>query len=274
MNIKKIVYSLILLTIFSFAAGGLILKSNIQTHEINEERTLGMENATRLEIEIKGENVTVKTLDSEEIRAVLHGTVESHGSNFVKLVAYKTGQTMRVETKRPLRFISLGERESLDLDIFIPKNYQHELVLNEISGNTRIKDLKLRSFDFTTISGDLSGDNISAEMKLDSVSGDLNLGKSKGKVRANTISGKINIDYATFENPVSAETVSGDITLKLPGGSCFDLIFETVSGKLNTDFSLNGLFKNSEEQIAGSYCNGGNTKAAGKNKCRNCVGES
>ena len=266
MNINKIVFSLIVLTILSFAIGGLILKSNIKTYEINEEKTLGMENITRLQIEIRGENVTVKTSDSEEIRAVLHGSVESHGSNFVKLLADKTGQTIRIETRHPLRFFSLGERENLYLDIYIPENYEHEMVLNDAIGDAKIKDLKLKSFDFTTVSGDLSGDNISAEMRLNSVSGDLNLGKSKGNVSAKTISGKINIEYVSFENFVTAETVSGDVTLKLPEESCFDLNLETVSGKLNTDFSLqvNGAFKNSKEQIIGFYCNRKNATAAGK----------
>ena len=266
MNINKIVWLLIVLTIFSFALGGLILKSNTQIHEINEEITLGMENITRLQIEAPGENVNIIPSDSEEIRAVLHGTVESNNmGNFVKLLADKTGQTIKIETKRPLRFFSFDERDSLYLDIYIPKNYEHELLLNGVSGNVKIKDMKLKSFDFMTVSGDLSGDNMSAEMKLNSVSGDLNLEKSKGKISANTVSGKINIEYANFEN-LTADSVSGDITLKLPKESCFDLNLDTVSGELNTDFSLKvtGSFKNPKEQFTGFYCYEGNTTTAGK----------
>lgn len=246
MNINKIVWLLIVLTILSFAIGGLILKSNIQTYEINEEKTLSMENITLLQIETVGADANIMPSDSGEIKAVLHGTVKTYGSNFVKLLADKKGQNIKIETKQLPRFFPFDERESLYLDIYIPKNYEHELVLNEVSGDTKIKDMKLKSLNFTTVSGDFSGDNISAEMKLESVSGDLNLGKSKGKV--------------------SAETVSGHITLKLPKESCFDLNFDTVSGIQKTDFSLkaNDSFKNSKGQINGFYCNGGNTTLAGK----------
>ena len=266
MNINKIVWLLIVLTILSFAIGGLILKSNIQTYEINEEKTLSMENITLVQIETVGADVNIMPSDSGEIKAVLHGTVKTYGSNFVKLLADKKGQNIKIETKQLPRFFPFDERESLYLDIYIPKNYEHELVLNEVSGDTKIKDMKLKSLNFATVSGDFSGDNISAEMKLESLSGDLNLGKSKGKVSAETVSGKINIEYVSFENLITAETVSGHITLKLPKESCFDLNFDTVSGIQKTDFSLkaNDSFKNSKGQINGFYCNGGNTTLAGK----------
>lgn len=266
MNINKIVWLLIALTILSFAIGGLILKSNIQTYEINEEKTLSMENITLLQIETAGADVNIMPSESGEIKVVLHGTVKTYWSNFVKLLADKKGQNIKIETKQPPRFFSFDEKESLYLDIYIPKNYEPDLVLNEVSGDAKIKDMKLKSFDFTSVSGDFSGDNISAEMKLESVSGDLNLGKSKGKVSAETVSGKINIEYLSFENPVTAETVSGDITLELPKDSCFDLNFETVSGELNTNLSLKvkDSFKNTKEQIIGSCNEEDETTAVGK----------
>lgn len=282
MKIIKIAVLLAVLSIVSIFIGGTILKSNTQTYDINEEKTLGIEGITRLQIEsVNAEatamvathssdstaQATILSSDSNEMRAVLHGTVNSHSrSNFVKLLANKTGQTIKIETKQPLRIFSFGEREKLYLDIHIPKNYEHELVLNEVSADAKIKDLKLKSFNFTTVSGNLSGDNISAEIKLDSVSGNLNLGKSKGNVIAKTVSGKIDIEYVSFENLVTAETFSGNITLRLPKESCFDLNFKTVSGELNTDFSLevNGLIKNPKELFSGSYCNEVNTTHAGK----------
>ncbi len=257
MNTRKIVIALIMVTVVSLAIGGIILKTLYKTHEINEERTLGIEDATVLQIETVSADVNIMPSESGEIRALLHGTFASSiKGNAAKLAVAKTGQNISIETKYPRIMFSFDEKERIYLDIYVPENYTHELVLHGVSGNGKIKDLNLKYFEFTTESGNLSAENISAETKLKSESGDLTLDRNSGNVNAATQSGNINVSYAIFQNLVEAKTLSGNITFSIPKESCFDLYFRTESGKLNSDFPLkiNSISKKPDEIVHGVYC--------------------
>lgn len=266
MNTRKTVVALIVVAIVSFAIGGLIFKMLLKTYEINEEKTLRMEDADILRIETVSADVNIIPSESGEIRAVLHGTmVSSNKNNAAKLEIDKTGQNISIKTKYPRRFFSFDEKERIYLDIYVPKNYTHELVIHGVSGNGKIEGMNLKSVEFTTISGNLSAQNISAEMKFKSESGDLTLYRNRGGINADTQSGNINVDYAIFQNLVEAKTVSGSITLYVPKESCFDLDFRTGSGKLNTDIPLkiNSISKKSDEILHGVHCTKSDVKIVG-----------
>lgn len=267
MSSRKIVIALIIVTVFSFAIGGITLKSLYKIYEINEEKKLGMEDVTSLQIQTRNADVNIMPAESGEIRALLHGTFESSiKGNAAKLAMTKTGQNISIETKYPRITFSFEEKERISLDIYVPKNYTNKLVLHGESGNAKIRDINLKSFEFTTDSGNLFAENISSEMKFKSESGDLILDRNRGNVNADTQSGNIIVAYSIFQNLVEAKTVSGNIILGFPEESCFDLDLKTESGKLNTDFPLkiNSISKNPDEILHGVHCTDSDAKSAGK----------
>ncbi|HWQ96321.1 MAG TPA: DUF4097 family beta strand repeat-containing protein [Candidatus Methylomirabilis sp.] len=267
MNTRKMVKVLIVLTIISFTIGGMMLKSLYQTHELNEEQTLGVEDATSIRIYAINADVNIIPSEPGVIRAVLHGTFDSSiKGNAAKLSMDKIGQNISIETKYPRIKFSFEEKEHISLDIYVPNNFTHELVLHGSSGNVKIRDLNFKYFEFTTESGNLSADNISTETKFKSESGDLILNRNRGNVSAVTGSGSIIAAYPDFQNLVDARTVSGKMILGFPEESCFDLDFKTESGKLNTYFPLkiNSMSRNPDETLHGVYCYDTDVKSAGK----------
>jgi len=267
MNTRKTVIALIIVTVVSFAIGGIMLKSLYKLHEINDEKTLGIEDATNIQIHAINADVNIIPSESGEIRTLLHGTFESSiKSNAAKLVMTRTGQNISIETKYPRIKFSVEEKENISLDVYVPKNYTNKLVLHGESGNAKIYDMNLKSFEFTTDSGNLFAGNVSSELKFKSESGDLILYRNRGNVNADTGSGNIIVAYSIFQNLVEAKTVSGKMILGFPVESCFDLGFKTESGKLNTDFLLkiNSISKNPDEILHGVHCSDTDAKSVGK----------
>ena len=258
MNINKIVFSLVAVTLISFGVAGLLLESPISalegndllnTYEINEEKTFNMEDVTELEIAAVSTDVNFIPTDSEEIRFVFHGTVKSNSDDALpKMISDRSGQNINIEIEHKKRLFSFVNPERLYLDIYIPKSYGHKITLAEVSGDVEIKDLQLRSIEFALVSGDLLAENLTAEMEIVSVSGDLILNNIKGDIVAATVSGDIDVDFADLGNKIELNSVSGNVDLKLPTDSCFDLYFESKSGRLDTVSSLSSsTFKVVEE---------------------------
>lgn len=248
MNINKIVLSLIAVTLISFGIAGLLLESPLSalegndilnTYEINEEKTFSMEDVTELEIAAVSTDVNFIPTDSTDIRVVFHGTVKSNSDAALpKMVSDRSGQNINIEIKHTKRLFSFVNPERLYLDIYVPKNYDQKITLAQVSGDAEIKDLQLRSIEFALVSGNLLVENLTAEMGIVSVSGDVILRNIKGDIVAATVSGDIDADFTNIEHEIEFNSVSGNVDMKIPEDSCFDLYFESKSGKLDTEFPL------------------------------------
>lgn len=123
-----------------------------------------------------------------------------------------------------IQYCSSGIHTSLpskDLIVLIPETMVDSLRSLNIAGTSQdmtIEDLKLKQAGFFSTSGELNFRGVCENMNLETVSGDT----------------RIRFDSAP--DHVSAESVSGDLTLQLPEDRSFELELETVSGDLNTDF--------------------------------------
>lgn len=105
------------------------------------------------------------------------------------------------------------------------------LAASSVSGDieARVKSAEVR---LNTVSGDVVLDAASARTELQSVSGDLEARGLRGTVKAETVSGDLSIDGGPFKS-VAVESVSGDLQLlaqALEAGG--ELRAETLSGQL------------------------------------------
>lgn len=106
--------------------------------------------------------------------------------------------------------------------------------------------------EISTISADITANNITGSTALQSVSGDITTTEGIEKLRAKTISGTIAISHATAsleaeavsgdikitraKNLVNAQTVSGDVTVQ--GAELEQLSVRSVSGAVRVESSL------------------------------------
>ena len=90
----------------------------------------------------------------------------------------------------------------------------------------------------TVVTGDVEARGLRSNVSAHSVSGDV-LVSTSGVVEAGTVSGEMDLAMGSLEwTRLSFNTVSGDITLRLPEGLGAEVDFESLSGELDTDFDL------------------------------------
>ena len=80
-----------------------------------------------------------------------------------------------------------------------------------------------------------------ADVKIDTYKGTVDIDGQDGAVEIDTYKGDISIAYARFAKPSAFETYKGEVRLRLPGGSGFELDAEMGKrGDLATDFEVVG----------------------------------
>lgn len=127
-------------------------------------------------------------------------------------------------------------RESSVLNIRLPRDAR--LDVETVSGTVRVSGVD-GEIDVETISGTLDIRTGARRIELASVSGAIELDAERpvSEARLETVSGAIRADLDLESGAqLSAESVSGGITLVLPSSVSADFDIETFSGNIRTEF--------------------------------------
>lgn len=92
-----------------------------------------------------------------------------------------------------------------------------------------------------TISGNTTVNNVSGSVNATSVSGNTHVGKVAGTVSAKSTSGNVEVEIVSLDSTTGAmdfTSISGDVSVKLPGNLDAEVKLSSMSGKLKTDFPL------------------------------------
>lgn len=115
--------------------------------------------------------------------------------------------------------------------------------------------------------GDRSVSTVSGYIKIEDMEGKFDVGTTSGSIRiegssasgmVDTISGDIVISLQELTGNLDANTVSGEVSLPLPGDKGFSLEFDSVSGDCNTFFDDQLSFNKRRTNANGDYEGGGN----------------
>jgi len=144
-----------------------------------------------------------------------------------------------------------GGRVAVDFDVTVPREVRLEA--HTVSGDLVVEGTR-GPIDAQSVSGDVRLDDIQGPMRLKTVSGDAVLTGYAGQLLANTVSGDLTFervrlhgsDIVTVSGEVRVDgeldrarehrmkTISGDIDLRLTGGS-YDIRFSSMSGDLDNE---------------------------------------
>lgn len=290
-NVKKIALIATLVMIISFSFAAAIFYNdfmNISNGKgnwfglgsynivVDQEETVGLNNINSLQIETTSHDINIiPTAAGEALRVHLRGEISS--SNEVtppELRVVKTGDSVTVTVRNNnsvTRGIMVNYSSSLQLDVYLPEDYNKSLAINTSSGRTKIQDLKLQSFNYNATSGDLSANSIIADsgaiisssgrvtikeliiedlLKQSSSSGDATIDSiAAGNASFNSSSGKLKIKDAKVTKALSATTTSGDIvigtsssdTIEIQGSSARITIDEITTKSLQHQSSSGDL---------------------------------
>ena len=227
-------------------------------------------------MQIVNGDVTLHLAEDSQSDVVLGGDVERLEARLGEdgVLSIRQGNTASST------FFFLRGLAAADVELTLPRRYWEFIQLSTVNGDVEAEDLEAGRLSLKTASGDVNLQDVSChELAFKSASGDLECTGSAGSVQAETASGDVKLD-GTFGS-VRAATASGDLDIcgsvreircssasgdveiasdampeqlevssksgdceiTMPDGEGFTLQFSTVSGDLDTNFSLVGPVK-------------------------------
>ncbi|WP_431278466.1 DUF4097 family beta strand repeat-containing protein [Leifsonia poae] len=147
-------------------------------------------------------------------------------------------------------FKSMRSNGKADVSVLVPREVA--LKFGIVSASALISGLKTDA-KLSTVSGDLVVDGLVGNLELNSVSGEISVRDHTGNISAHTVSGDVTatgaigkfgldgisgnvmVDIAGTPDAISSNTVSGDLTVRIPDALGARYHVNTVSGKMQLD---------------------------------------
>lgn len=187
---------------------------------------------TRVEVsEIHGDPLTVTLVNGRlEVRHQLHGaqgwfknlmgTVNNNSSNSVVIsIALPSGVEVEAGTVSGDGLVS---------------GISGHTKLNTVSGSV-MADGTSGELQVNTVSGEVIARNHEGVLTAKSVSGEVTASGLFTNIRANTVSGDMSFDLHGFTHDFGANSVSGDLTVRVPSDVGVDIVAKSASGAVVID---------------------------------------
>ncbi len=237
---------LLIIMVVSLITGGIIMfmKGDIQLGpysaeivEIYESKSYPTDTINNIDVKAVSSDINIIPVKSDDINISFLGSI-TH-KKIPKLIASRVGDKLMIEIKHPVVFFNFGGFQETKLDIEIPEGYNDKLKIGTVSGDISLRRLDLDRLYMDVVSGDILAESLTSKsIVIDSTSGDIKLDAFSGELSANTVSGDVAVSYPESDDDIDIETVSGDISMKMLKDSGFMLDFETISGEVDNQFSI------------------------------------
>lgn len=145
-----------------------------------------------------------------------------------------------------IRFAKAGIYRSLpskDLTITLP-GALGDLVVDTVSASVEIPVLPIRGISLDTVSGKCTVAGDPTVLEWESVSGELTFTGSAMEIQGDSVSGSAAFHLTETPSRFTCDTVSGDVSLTIPGERSFEAKLSTTSGDLRCDLPTQTVGKN------------------------------
>ncbi|RKO26774.1 hypothetical protein D7Z96_03095 [Pseudarthrobacter phenanthrenivorans] len=122
--------------------------------------------------------------------------------------------------------------------------------LNTVSGSV-MADSTSGELHINTVSGEVAARNHTGILTAKSVSGEVTASGHLSNIRANTVSGDMSFDLLGFTKDFGANSVSGDLTIRLPHDVGVDIVAKSASGAVVIGDQRYAVVNGKVETIAG-----------------------
>ncbi|MFB8368517.1 DUF4097 domain-containing protein [Pseudarthrobacter sp. NPDC055928] len=186
----------------------------------------------RVEVsEVQGDPVAISLVDGRlEVRHQLHGP-QGWFKNLMGTVNHNSNNSA---------VISIALPEGVDVeagtvsgDGLVSGTGGH-IRLNTVSGSV-MADGTAGDLHVNTVSGEVIARNHDGVLTAKSISGEVTASGRFSHIRANTVSGDMSFDLLGFTQDFGANSVSGDLTIRLPHDVGVDIVAKSASGTLVID---------------------------------------
>jgi hypothetical protein len=190
------------------------------------------EDVVRIEIsEVHGDPLAVTVSDGRlEVRHQLHGP-QGWFKNLMGSVNNSSANSVVVSLALPSGVDV--EAGTVSGDGLVSGITGH-IRLNTVSGSV-ISDGTSGDLHVNTVSGEVIARNHRGVLTAKSVSGEVTASGRFSHIRANTVSGGMSFDLQDFTQDFGANSVSGDLTIRLPHDVGVDIVAKAASGAVVID---------------------------------------
>jgi DUF4097 and DUF4098 domain-containing protein YvlB len=206
------------------------------------------EPVARIEItEVHGDPVAVSISNGRlEVRHQLHGA-QGWFKNLMGAVSHNSENSA---------VISIAVPENVDVEAGIVSG---DGLVSGVTGNTRLNTVSGSvmangtggELHVNTVSGEVAARNHAGVLAAKSVSGEVTASGRFTHVRANTVSGHLSFDLQDFTHDFGSNSVSGDLTVRLPHNVGVDIVAKSASGAVVIDDQHYAQVGGKVETIAG-----------------------
>lgn len=201
------------------------------TIKVNDEKSFSIKGITSLQIDMTKEQIRIIRVQTNEVKIHYHGTSKQD----LKLSTETNNGIVNIGSTRTTNLM----QENLYVDIYLPEDYNAQLVIHTTSGNVTSEKVHTEATAINTTSGNIFLSDYTGNINLKTSSGSISLSNCTGNINLKTNSGDISATYNTFgEQNINIVTTSGSIQLQLPDAAEFLLDAKTSTGKLHSDFSV------------------------------------
>ncbi|WP_223820906.1 DUF4097 domain-containing protein [Bacillus sp. S3] len=225
----------------------------------NSNGQAAITNATEvIKVDVSSVSTTIIPEDRSNLKAVYNGKQT--------LKVTEMGDTVEVSVKSKgfnwFNWFTFSEKSQLK--IYIPKDYDRNMVIDlgsgnlHLSGQSKEKPLKLDEVTVDIGSGNMTFRNLivnqwkqdvgSGNVEIDSLktetgtfdlsSGNLEIKHYTGAIEADVSSGRLTLQMDQLKNSVKIDVSSGNVGLDLPDNADFTLNGDISSGNISSDFPL------------------------------------
>ncbi len=254
-NLKKLSLWLALIAVVCLAAATFLFfeidvkayRENV--YDINQEKSFSVDSVKSINVDSFQADVNVIETDDNNVKVHIYGKLHARDNDKLKnpVIELKDGKLIvkeRNEAKIQIGInLDIGDwfgDNKMKIDLFLPKTYKENLMIESSSGDVIADSINLKALDIDTFSGDIKINRVTSDTAvLETSSGNIAVGNiiNNGELKINTFSG----DQSFIEiksKTVYAETSSGNISLgsveaeKVEGVSFSgDIISEKIQGK-------------------------------------------
>ncbi|WP_104042298.1 DUF4097 family beta strand repeat-containing protein [Arthrobacter sp. ZGTC412] len=206
------------------------------------------EPGTRIEIsEVKGDPVAVSLEGGRlEVRHQLHGP-QGWFKNLMGTVNHKSENYAVISIAVPATVEVEAGTVSGD---GLVSGMAGRTRLNTVSGSV-MSDGTDGELHVNTVSGEVSARDHSGVLTAKTVSGEVTASGNFSHIRANTVSGGMSFDLLGYTQDFGANSVSGDLTIRIPHDVGVDIVAKSASGTVVIDHQRYHVPGGRVETIAG-----------------------
>lgn len=190
------------------------------------------EDVTRIEVsEIHGDPLSVTLVNGRlEVRHQLHGA-QGWFRNLMETVSNSSTNTVVISIALPAGVEVEAGTVSGD---GLVSGISGHMKLNTVTGSV-MADGTAGELHVNTVSGEVIVRNHDGVLTAKSVSGEVTASGRFSNIRANTVSGDMSFDLHGFTHDFGANSVSGDVTVRLPHDVGVDIVAKSASGAVVID---------------------------------------